>query len=244
MRLLIVEDEMRIRNGLVHLLSNINPSYQVVASAENGYEGILCARDFEPDVVISDIKMPKMDGLKMIEGIQALNLHPEFILLSGYAEFEYARKAIRLGITEYLLKPISVDALTETLYRIEKNLSAGTTAEPAQEEPAYSAVVADMTKTIHSQYGRLLRLDLFAEKYKMTPEYLSTMFTRETHMTFSNYLKSVRIEQAKLLLKNSDLKVYEVACRVGYPEQKYFSKVFHESVGVSAKQYASQKKKV
>lgn len=245
MKILVVEDELHIRNGIVRLLSNISDSYRVVEGAENGYEGLLCARNYEPDVVISDIKMPKMDGLRMIEEIQALNLHPVFVLLTGYAEFEYARTALRLGVSEYLLKPISVDALTETLRRVEKSLQpeAAVQEEAQGGGAAYSPAVADMLQTIRSQYGQMLRLDQFAEKYKMTPEYLSTLFTRETHKTFSNYLKDYRIEQAKRLLESSGLKIYEIASRVGYPEQKYFSKVFHETVGVSAKQYAVQKRK-
>lgn len=243
MKILIVEDEFHIRNGLIHLIPNISPSYQVIAHAEDGREGLLYAREYEPDVVITDIRMPKIDGLKMIEEIQTLGLHPEFIVLSGYAEFEYARTAIRLGVKEYLLKPISVDILTETLKRSEKALSQETDGEQqCPENENYSAAVADMVQTIRRDYGKRLYLDMFSEKYKMTPEYLSTLFTKETQMTFSNYVKKVRIERAKELLDTTDLKIYEIACRVGYPEQKYFSKVFKESVGVSAKQYVVQKK--
>lgn len=72
----------------------------------------------------------------------------------------------------------------------------------------------------------------------MTPEYLGNLFAKETGITFSNYLRQVRMEKAKELLTGTDMKIYEVACAVGYPDQKYFSKVFKEYVGVSAKQFA------
>lgn len=243
MKFLIVEDEYHIRNGLTRLIPNISPSYQVAAFAEDGREGLLCARKYEPDVVITDIMMPKLDGLEMVRAIQALGLNPEFVVLSGYADFEYARKAIRLGVKEYLLKPISVNALTETLQRIEKSRKEESPGGgfPAKEAEAYSAVVAGMVRTIREQYGKHLNLELFADQYKMTPEYLSTLFTHETHMTFSKYLKNIRIEKAKDLLENSDMKIYEIACMVGYPEQKYFSKVFKDCVGVSAKRYALER---
>ena len=76
-----------------------------------------------------------------------------------------------------------------------------------------------------------------------SPEYLSNLFAKETGMTFSNYLKKVRIEKAKELILTTDMKIYEVACSVGYPDQKYFSKVFKEYTGVSAKQYAIDESK-
>jgi two-component system response regulator YesN len=90
---------------------------------------------------------------------------------------------------------------------------------------------------IEENFGMRLGLDTFAEKYRLTPEYISNLFAKETGMTFSNYLKRVRIEKAKELILQTDLKIYEVACSVGYPDQKYFSKVFKEYTGVSAKQF-------
>lgn len=236
MKIVIVEDELRIRNGLAHLIPKISESYRVVAEAENGYDGIRCVQDLTPDVVITDICMPKTDGLKMISEIQALSLNPKFIVISGYAEFNYAQQAMHLGVQEYLLKPISVDSLTATLARLEKSLT-GEAQNTTENEGRYSAMVSDMVNTINSKYGQHLRMDMFAEKYRVTPEYLSTLFTKETQTTFSNYLKTVRMEKAKELLETSNLKIYEIACRVGYPEQKYFSKVFKEYAGSSAKQY-------
>lgn len=242
MRILIAEDEFHIRNGLSHLIPTISPAYQIVGLSSDGREGFELARELEPDVIITDIKMPKIDGLEMIEKIQNLGLRPVCLVLSGYAEFEYARTAIRLGVNDYLLKPISVDALTKALKRIESELSNTSSKEENSEpERKYSSVVSDMVKTIRRDYGKHLCLEFFAEKYKMAPEYLSTLFAKETLMTFSNYLKNVRLEKAKELLNTTNLKIYEIACRVGYTEPKYFSKVFREYVGVSAKQYVQQK---
>ena len=242
MKILIAEDEFHIRNGLLHLIPTISPAYQIAGLASDGREGFEIARELEPDVVITDIKMPKIDGLEMIEKIENLGLRPAFLVLSGYAEFEYARTAIRLGVNDYLLKPISVEALTKALKRIESEFSDVSSKEKyAKPERKYSPVVGDMVKTIHRDYGKHLCLEFFSEKYKMTPEYLSTLFAKETSMTFSNYLKSIRLEKAKELLDTTNLKIYEIACRVGYTEPKYFSKVFRKYVGVTAKRYVQQK---
>ena len=107
----------------------------------------------------------------------------------------------------------------------------------------YSAATKEMVSVIEENYGMRLGLDSFADKFRLTPEYLSNLFAKETGMTFSNYLKKVRIEKAKELILTTDMKIYEVACSVGYPDQKYFSKVFKEYTGVSAKQYAIDESK-
>ncbi len=233
MQIVIVEDELRVRNGLINLIPKINEHYKVCGYAENGYEGIKVVRDHQPDLVISDIQMPKMDGLTMISQIKSMGLSPKFVLLSGYAEFQYAQQGIQLGVKEYLLKPITVAKLSQLLETLDEKEKSYTVGE-AQYPPLIQAII----QFIDENYAQRLGLDVFAEEYHMTPEYISLMFTKKTGMTFSNYLKKVRIEHAKDLLIHSNMKVYEIACRVGYSDQKYFSKVFKEYTGVTPKQYA------
>lgn len=231
-RIVIVEDEVRIRQGLGNLISKIDPDCRVVGEAENGYEGLKMIRDLTPDIVITDIRMPKMSGLEMVEKLREFHLDCRVVIISGYADFEYARKGISLGVSEYLLKPITIASVRELLKRM-----AGGEKEEAAAMEQYSQVIHDMVKTIETDYAQRLGLDIFAEKYRLTPEYISNLFTKETGITFSNYLKKVRIEHAKDLLLNTNMKIYEVACSVGYPDQKYFSKVFKEYTGLSAKQF-------
>ena len=233
-KIVIVEDEFRIRQGLGNLIEKINPECRVIGEAENGYEGLKLIRDTQPDIVITDIQMPKMNGLEMIEKIREYELQCRFVILSGYAEFEYAQRGIRLGVEDYLLKPITITKVKELLEKLLRE-----DEEITEDTDKYSRVVHDMIRTIEKSYGQKLGVDTFAEKYRLTPEYISTLFARETGVTFSNYLKRVRIERAKELLVQTNQKIYEVACEVGYPDQKYFSKVFKEYTGVSAKQYVS-----
>lgn len=231
-KIVVVEDELLIRSGLVHLLRKLG--YHVAAEAENGLEGLKLIRDIVPDLVITDVQMPQMDGLKMIEEVLSLGLTPKFVILSGFADFKYAQKALRLGAVEYLLKPISVQSLTEMLTRL-----CGEEEEEVVEETCYCDLVQQMVRTVEHNYGQRLGLDLFSEQFKMTPEHLSRLFAKETGKTFSDYLRQVRLEHAKQMLCTTNLKIYEIACRVGYPDAKYFSKIFKEYTGYSAKQYPS-----
>lgn len=233
-KIIIVEDEFRIRNGLSTLINKLDMGCKVIGEAENGFEGLKMISDMEPEVVITDIKMPKMDGLSMIRQAKEMGVSCDFIILSGYAEFEYAQQGIQLGVMDYLLKPASVSDVKELLNKLneEKEITQGLDRENC------SDIVREMINAIEESYGMKLQLDAIAEKFHMTPEYLGNLFAKETGTTFSNYLRQVRMEKAKELLTGTDMKIYEVACAVGYPDQKYFSKVFKEYVGVSAKQFA------
>jgi two-component system, response regulator YesN len=237
-RVIIVEDEYSAREGMVKLIDNLDSEFTVIAKAENGSDGIRYIRDLHPDIVITDIKMPHMDGLQMIETMRKIGIDCKIVVLSGFADFKFAQRGIQLGISDYILKPITISKVRETLCKlIQKNIDSSGCSNNIEQPTLYSRVVVDMIHTIDLSYGQRLGLDIFTEKYKLTPEYISTLFTKETGRTFSQYLKNVRIQHAKDLILHSNLKIYEIACQVGYPDQKYFSKVFKECTGMSASQF-------
>jgi len=122
MKIVVVEDEDRIRKGIARLISKISDRYMVSGEAGDGEEGLRIILEIRPDLVIADIKMPNMDGLKMIEKIKESGIGCKFIILSGYAEFEYAKQAVKLGIHEYLLKPITVNELMASIQCVEKEI--------------------------------------------------------------------------------------------------------------------------
>lgn len=122
MKIIIVEDEDVIRDGLAKLVCKINKDAEVIATAKNGIEGLEIISKFKPDLVITDINMPQMDGLEMLIRLKELNINHKTIVLSAYSEFEYARKSIILGVSEYILKPISVLDITQSLKNIESQI--------------------------------------------------------------------------------------------------------------------------
>lgn len=194
-KIIVVEDEFRIRQGLVNLITKINLGCTVVGEAENGYEGLKMIRDVMPDFVITDIRMPKMNGLEMIEKIREYGIPCKFVILSGYAEFEYAQRGIRLGVQDYLLKPVTVTKVKELICKlVQENEEKG-----LKEEENYSRVVSDMVHTIEKDYGQRLGLDIFAEKYRLTPEYLSVLFARQTGSTFSNFVEYFSVLKQAIL---------------------------------------------
>ncbi|MDD2972578.1 MAG: response regulator [Lachnospiraceae bacterium] len=132
MRFVIVEDEIRIREGIIKLLNKMNQEYEVVGEAENGEEGLGMIRDAKPDIIITDIKMPVLDGLEMLKKLHEDGYKCKAIVLSAYSEFEYARQAMQLGVTEYLLKPIALNEFAQALEHIQKQLDREHIQKPEQ----------------------------------------------------------------------------------------------------------------
>lgn len=132
MKFVIVEDEIRIREGIRKLLPKISVNNTIVGEAENGEEGIEVIKRANPDVIITDIRMPIMDGLEMLKKLYAQGCNAKAIVLSAYSEFEYARQAIRLGVTEYLLKPIDVQELFRAVQQVTQDKEKEIRQKPAQ----------------------------------------------------------------------------------------------------------------
>ena len=132
MKVLIVEDEIRIREGLVKLLGKFDDKYEIVAEATDGKQGLDLCEKYEPDIIITDIKMPQMDGIDMLSAIYSSGQKSKAIVISAYSEFEYARGAMRLGVTEYLLKPVSLADFSKALDNVSQQIALDKRKKPEQ----------------------------------------------------------------------------------------------------------------
>ena len=119
---LVVEDESLIRKNLIKKITALDLPLTLIGEAANGMEAIVKVEKDCPDLVITDIRMPVMDGLQMIEKLHDMNLNTRAVILSGYSEFEYAKKAIYYGVEDYLLKPLAAEDIVDVLERIEKKM--------------------------------------------------------------------------------------------------------------------------
>ena len=130
MRILIVEDEIRISEGIEKLLHKIDSEYEIAGIAADGLEGLQMCRQLNPDLIITDVQMPEMDGLKMLEAVYAEGFAAKAIVISAYSEFEYARGAMKLGVTEYLLKPVNLSEFTNALENIKRQIMEDNRKKP------------------------------------------------------------------------------------------------------------------
>ncbi|TBL69371.1 response regulator [Paenibacillus thalictri] len=125
MRLLIVDDEPIIRNGLTKMANDYSQQFETLEMATNGLEAMERIIQTEPDLVLTDIRMPKMDGLELCQKIHEHYPHIQVVVISGYSDFEYAQKCLSYGVKHYLLKPVTPPDLHELFDQIMKSRTPG-----------------------------------------------------------------------------------------------------------------------
>ena len=121
-KILLVDDEAEVRTSIIRKIDWSAVGFQVVGDAENGVDALEKIEQLEPDVVLTDIRMPYMDGLEMAERLREIHPSIKVVLFSGFDDFEYAQKAIKLNIIEYILKPVNAEEMMEILLRIKGTL--------------------------------------------------------------------------------------------------------------------------
>ena len=119
MKAVVVEDEILIREGLCDLMRKMFPEISISGVAGNGQEGLACIEKYRPDLIITDIKMPVMDGLEMLSKMQERGISSRVIVLTAYSEFSYAQQAVKLGVCDYVIKPVMVQEFVQTIRKIQ-----------------------------------------------------------------------------------------------------------------------------
>ncbi len=234
--ILIVEDESLILQDILTLFDWKAAGFETLTAA-NGVQGLSVFQKKRPPIVMTDVRMPHMDGLTMIERIRELAPETKFILLTAYQDFDYARTALRLGVTDYLLKK---DLSEATIRQALENLSKKPTPDlPAgTDRTGISPVVERAAAYIRGHYPEPdLRIGGVCLACGISASRLSARFRDEMDMTVNEYITFIRLENAKRLLLAGKHKVYEVADMVGYRNQAYFSTIFQEHTGMKPNKY-------
>lgn len=251
-KVMIVDDEPIIVEGLSRSIAWEKWNCRVVATAHDGAEGKRLIEEMKPNIIFMDVNMPEMDGLKMLAAISSQFPDLEVSVLTGFRDFEYAQEAIRLGVTRFLLKPSNMDELEEAIGVMCANLKKkGITGEESGEEAlqeeekehesaSSSFIVKNALNYIEENYTQKLTLCEVAEKTYVSQWHLSKLLNRHTGQSFSDILNHVRIERAKELLKDPSLRIGDISEQVGFLDLAHFSRVFKKQEGVSANEYRNK----
>lgn len=238
MKILIAEDEEAIRRGVAKYIRLHTDRFEHIYEAENGEEAIDAIIKYQPDIILLDVQMPLKSGIEVMQEINKTEFHPIIVILSGHDEFKYAQQAIRYGAREYLLKPVRADDILNCLL----TLTDGESKDEKQEIKDDSGnqtkrIIKAAQEYIMEHYSENISLTDVADKAGVSGGYLSTIFNQSLGLGFVDYLNQVRIERACCYLEQNYLKTYEIAYKVGFRDEKYFSKVFKKIKGVSPKEY-------
>lgn len=241
-RIVIVEDELPIQTGLRNLIGHLSDEYKIVGVASTVHDGMILIKQTQPDLAFCDIKLGKNNSLDMIEALNDSGVVCKYVILSGYSEFSFAQRAIKLGVIDYMVKPASSKQISHLLKTFtEQTKKAEPNKSSVMEAAPYSQVVAFAIDRIQTSYASVITLSGIAEEAGITPQYLSALFAKEAGVSFVTYLRNIRINKSKQLLKDSNKKINDIAFEVGYDDPQYFCRVFKLSTGVSPKSYRLQK---
>ena len=232
---LLVDDEYFLRQSLRRRFDEAADDFRIVAEAADGKQALEMMRQHDVHVVITDIRMPVMDGLTLAK--QLRELYPEVltVILTGYADFDYAHEAIRHGVMDYLLKPVQADDFENTLSSLRKKLEKLYVLPDESEAGKLGAQesVHRAIRYMQEHYMENIDIGSLANELGFHSAYLTRLFNRYVGETPLKYLTSIRIEEAKKLLLDSSLSIADVGERVGYPDQFHFSKIFRKTTGVN-----------
>jgi two-component system, response regulator YesN len=247
--ILVVDDEPKTRNGVQKILENWSQGKYSIYTAANSEEAIAIMEKNKIHILLSDIRMPEITGLQLLTIIKEKKWSPVVVFISAYSEFTYAHEALRLGVINYLLKPISkkdlIEAVEEAVITLEKKERAGIIEKVVDEKIIDANTKIDSTsETIRAAIAYIdqhLKDEInqkdVAAYVHLNPSYLSVLFKEQVNVTFSEYVTRRRIQRAKELLISTTLPISEIAEEVGYKTAKYFIKMFKEMEGITPSAY-------
>lgn len=249
-KILVVDDEPRTRQGIRRTLEAWalgETHIEVVTSAQEAMDWLAT---HEADLMITDIRMPEMTGLELIEQLHQRYRSLFFIIISGYSEFDYARTALQFGVIDYLLKPIDKGKLiqaVETAFsrrdqqqqveRMTKIVDPRLFQAAGAERGQYVEAVRNAIRYMEEHLEEPFTLQEVADHLHMNASYFSVLFKEQTGLTFSEFATRRRIQRAKELLVNTSMSINEISESVGYQTAKYFVKVFRTQESMTPGQY-------
>ena len=244
MKIMIVDDEPKIRRGMKTLLEE-QDGFEVIGIYDNAMSSLSDLDEKQPNVIITDIKMPEYSGLDLIEKIREKDKNLYIIILSGYGSFKYAQRAIRSGVYRYLTKPTNPRELISVLREIELKIE-GVNRTVSKSEENESVEVGNLLirkalDYIELHYAEKIGLKTLSDALYISPNYFSDLFRRHMKVKFSDFLIEYRLKKACILLKKPEYKVSEIAEMVGFRDSTYFSTVFKKTYNLTPLEYKNTK---
>lgn len=235
LQVVLVDDEIMIREGFKRLFDWAAHDCEVVGEAADGMEALAQIDHLQPDIVIMDINIPIINGLKVIQTSRMRYPDMAFIIVSGYDDFSYCREALRMRITDYILKPVNYEEFGSCIDRLKIALyeNRKTEEQDAQEERTITGII----RYLQEHLDKEIRLNILANEFHLSSQYISQLFKSEIGVNFLAYLTSIRMEKAKKLLLATSLSIGEISEKCGYADYRVFTKAFKKEEGSTPSQY-------
>ncbi len=234
-RTIVIDDEKLICEGICKIIRENVPDMQIIASLQNGEECLTYLETNKADLIICDIRMPRVDGLTLIQILHSrYGNNLDFVIVSGYDDFNYCRTALRYNVYDYVLKPLDKAEFINMLkrYCIEHNADDST-----QEVRSERADVHKIKAYLRTHYREKPSLEELSEVFYLSPNYISQLFRHHVGMTITDYIVRIRMEMARAYLRDPSRSISEISMLVGYSDPRQFSMAFHKVEGLTPSEY-------
>ena len=232
-KLLVADDEQMVRTFVKSVIEKEKLPVAQVLEADNGVDAIHLAQQYRPELVFLDIRMPGCDGLRVAERIIEENKSTQIIIISAYNDFEYARTALRVGVADYLLKPVRPNEIARLITCAAGQAFTTVKADDTKKASLVEAVESFVEKNLESS----IQLKDIAAAVFVSPSHLSKMFKQYTGKSLVDYIQEVRLLAAEKLLRDTDLTITEIAGKVGFNDAAYFATCFKNHMEITPLQF-------
>ena len=239
-KVLIVDDERIVRENIRDNINWISYGFYPVAEAENGLQALELVNELKPELVVTDIRMPDMDGIELLKRVKALDTRIQVLMISAYNDFTYAQDALYHSALGYLLKPVDKQELDRIMKKALKLIEPSQSIDAGERE---MSITERARVFILENYMRHISLEEIAKQKPVSTSYLSRVFKNETGSSVLDYLTSVRMRHACEMLIESKTSIADIALSIGYDDYTYFCKVFKKECGCTPLKYRMNSKR-
>ncbi|MGN1415314.1 MAG: response regulator [Oscillospiraceae bacterium] len=248
--ILLVEDDSAMRFLYSKMKVWSECGFRIAAEVSNGKDALEVLGRESFDLVVTDIRMPFVDGIELLREIKKRGIDVCVIFVSSYDEFEYARQGLVLGAFDYILKPVNDKKLSEVLERT-KQCIAEKAAVPGISRSVSEALhhigktedensfIRQISEYFSENTSNIITMDEAAEHFNFNKDYFGKLFKQNMGVTFSYFSSVVKVEYAKELLATGNYKTYQISEKLGYSSPDYFTRIFKEITGRTPSQYKS-----
>lgn len=233
---LIVEDELLELEFLESIVTDLLPNDQIL-TCESGIQAVQLAKQYRPDIIVMDILIPEMNGLQAIQEIKKFLPRVGVMILSAYSDFSYAQTAIRLGVQEYLLKPIKPSVIRQAVHDLLAAANAGEDEDFIEPKINQIYFIEKSIKYIHDNFKQKLPLHLVSSYIYVNPQYFSRIFKKEVGINYIDYVNNLKIEYACKLLETTSYPAYRISSECGFTDPSYFNRVFVQQMKMTPHAY-------